>query len=125
MYNRGDKIRVKAMQNIPVQVGAESLWDGHSETTVTFLDSVPPDIGQDVFAILWDSFLTNTRVPVLIHKNSIIGFAVSSNNFYIPSNNNNTQPTNKTLKIGDICSVCGKEYKERQLFTGSFIGCMC
>ncbi len=28
-------------------------------------------------------------------------------------------------KLGDACQKCGAEVKERQLFTGSFIGCLC
>lgn len=31
----------------------------------------------------------------------------------------------KTLKIGDTCGTCGAEYKERPLFSGTFIGCLC
>lgn len=29
------------------------------------------------------------------------------------------------LKIGDTCTVCNAEVKERQLFTGTFVGCLC
>jgi hypothetical protein len=35
------------------------------------------------------------------------------------------RPPAKKLQIGDICPVCRAEYKERPLFTGSFIGCLC
>ncbi len=28
-------------------------------------------------------------------------------------------------KLGDICSKCGHEFKERELFVGTFVGCMC
>lgn len=31
----------------------------------------------------------------------------------------------KRLQVGDICPVCMAEYRERPLFTGSFIGCLC
>jgi hypothetical protein len=31
----------------------------------------------------------------------------------------------RQLKIGDICPVCGAEYRVRPLLNGSFIGCMC
>jgi hypothetical protein len=27
--------------------------------------------------------------------------------------------------IGKTCGICNKEVKERPLFSGSFIGCMC
>lgn len=30
-----------------------------------------------------------------------------------------------SLKIGDICPVCGKEYKVRELATSTYIGCWC
>lgn len=32
---------------------------------------------------------------------------------------------NVSLKIGDICPKCNKEYKERQLATSTYIGCWC
>lgn len=31
----------------------------------------------------------------------------------------------KVLKIGDICSTCGKEWKERALLTSVYVGCWC
>jgi hypothetical protein len=31
----------------------------------------------------------------------------------------------RTLKIGDICPVCGAEVRERSLLQGTFIGCLC
>jgi len=32
---------------------------------------------------------------------------------------------NLKLKIGDVCSVCGHTVKERPLFYGKYVGCMC
>jgi hypothetical protein len=34
-------------------------------------------------------------------------------------------PPPKQLKIGDICPLCGAEYRVRPLLNGSFIGCLC
>jgi hypothetical protein len=31
----------------------------------------------------------------------------------------------RPLKLGDICPVCGAEVKERPLFSGTFVGCLC
>ena len=31
----------------------------------------------------------------------------------------------RPLKPGDICPVCGAEVKERPLFSGTFVGCLC
>lgn len=31
----------------------------------------------------------------------------------------------KVLAIGDICSTCGKEWKERSLLTSVYVGCWC
>jgi hypothetical protein len=31
----------------------------------------------------------------------------------------------RPLRVGDICPKCGAEVKERPLFTGSFVGCLC
>lgn len=31
----------------------------------------------------------------------------------------------KQLRLGEVCPVCRAEYKERPLFTGSFVGCLC
>jgi hypothetical protein len=36
-----------------------------------------------------------------------------------------TKPAAKTLKVGDICPVCGAVVRERPLLNGSFVGCMC
>jgi hypothetical protein len=36
-----------------------------------------------------------------------------------------SNPKKKTLAIGDICSVCGKEWKERALLTSTYMGCWC
>jgi hypothetical protein len=35
------------------------------------------------------------------------------------------RPPTKKLQIGDVCPLCRAEYRERPLFTGSFIGCLC
>lgn len=35
------------------------------------------------------------------------------------------RPPPRKLRPGDVCPVCGAEYKERPLFTGSFVGCLC
>jgi hypothetical protein len=34
-------------------------------------------------------------------------------------------PLVKELKLGDVCPKCGAEVKERPLFSGTFVGCMC
>ncbi len=34
-------------------------------------------------------------------------------------------PAPKPLKIGDRCPVCGAEVRERSLFQGTFVGCLC
>jgi hypothetical protein len=31
----------------------------------------------------------------------------------------------KPLRVGDMCPVCGAEVKERPLFSGTFVGCLC
>jgi hypothetical protein len=31
----------------------------------------------------------------------------------------------KQLRVGDICPVCGAEYRERPLLVGSYVGCLC
>jgi hypothetical protein len=33
--------------------------------------------------------------------------------------------TPRTLKVGDVCPVCGAEVRERPLLRGSFVGCLC
>ncbi len=35
------------------------------------------------------------------------------------------RPPARKLQLGDICPVCHAEYRERPLFTGSFVGCLC
>jgi hypothetical protein len=36
-----------------------------------------------------------------------------------------TPPHRKVLKLGEICSTCEAEYKERILFRESYTGCLC
>jgi hypothetical protein len=31
----------------------------------------------------------------------------------------------RALRIGDICPVCGAEYRQRPLLVGSYVGCLC
>lgn len=31
----------------------------------------------------------------------------------------------KPLRLGEICSVCNKEWKRRELFIGTYVGCWC
>jgi hypothetical protein len=31
----------------------------------------------------------------------------------------------RTLRVGDRCPVCGAEVRQRPLFNGSYIGCLC
>ena len=31
----------------------------------------------------------------------------------------------RALRLGDICPICGAEVKERPLFSGTFVGCLC
>lgn len=31
----------------------------------------------------------------------------------------------RPLRVGDVCPVCGAEVKERPLFSGTFVGCLC
>jgi hypothetical protein len=33
--------------------------------------------------------------------------------------------TARALRVGDICPICGAEVKERPLFSGTFVGCLC
>lgn len=35
------------------------------------------------------------------------------------------RPPPRPLRLGDVCPLCGAEVKERPLFSGTFIGCMC
>ncbi len=34
-------------------------------------------------------------------------------------------PRVRALRSGDVCPVCGAEVKERPLFSGTFVGCLC
>lgn len=34
-------------------------------------------------------------------------------------------PPVRELKLGDVCPQCGAEVRERPLFSGTFVGCMC
>lgn len=34
-------------------------------------------------------------------------------------------PSPRPLRLGDTCPVCGAEVRERPLFSGTFVGCMC
>ncbi len=36
-----------------------------------------------------------------------------------------TAPIRKQLNLGDVCPVCGAEFKERLLFRTSYLGCHC
>lgn len=31
----------------------------------------------------------------------------------------------RPLRVGDVCPICGAEVKERPLFSGTFVGCLC
>lgn len=31
----------------------------------------------------------------------------------------------RALRLGDVCPICGAEVKERPLFSGTFVGCLC
>jgi hypothetical protein len=33
--------------------------------------------------------------------------------------------SNRPLKVGDICPICGAEFRERALLQGTFVGCLC
>ncbi|APR85651.1 Hypothetical protein A7982_11000 [Minicystis rosea] len=35
------------------------------------------------------------------------------------------RPPARTLRVGDVCPACGAEVKERPLFSGTFVGCLC
>jgi hypothetical protein len=40
-----------------------------------------------------------------------------------PSRRAPAQP--RTLRMGELCPICGAEVKERPLFSGTFVGCLC
>jgi hypothetical protein len=34
-------------------------------------------------------------------------------------------PPKRVLRVGEVCPTCGAEVKERPLFSGTFVGCLC
>jgi hypothetical protein len=35
------------------------------------------------------------------------------------------RPPGRALRVGEVCPLCGAEVKERPLFSGTFVGCLC